>query len=120
MSQGIFLFNHTLRYNLLYGLDERVNDDRIKEVLTSAHAWDFIEEMPEGLDTQLGDKGVRLSGGQQQRISLARALLKDTKILILDEATSALDVEAEYKIRKNIDTMMEGRTVLAIAHRYPP
>ena len=117
VSQGIFLFNHTLRYNLLYGLDEPVDDDRIKEVLTSAHAWDFIEEMPKGLDTKLGDKGVRLSGGQQQRISLARALLKNTKILILDEATSALDVEAEYKIRKNIDTMMEGRTVLAIAHR---
>ena len=117
VSQSIFLFNHTLRYNLLYGLDEAVDDDRIKEVLTKAYAWDFVEEMPEGLDTRLGDKGVRLSGGQQQRISLARALLKDTKILILDEATSALDVEAEYKIRKNIDTMMEGRTVLAIAHR---
>ena len=72
--------------------------------------------MPEGLDARLGNKRVRLSGGQQQRISLARALLKDTKILILDAATSALDVKAEYKIRKNIDTMMEGRTVLAIAH----
>ncbi len=93
------------------------DDDRIKEVLTKAYAWDFVEEMSEGLNTRLGDKGVRLSGGQQQRISLARALLKDTKILILDEATSALDVEAKYKIRKNIYTMIEGRTVLSIAHR---
>lgn len=117
VSQDIFLFNNTLRYNLVYGKNEDISDENIKQILQKAHAWAFVEDMPQGLDTKLGERGIMLSGGQQQRISLARVLLKDTKILIMDEATSALDVETEYHIRRNLKEIMRGRTVLVIAHR---
>jgi subfamily B ATP-binding cassette protein MsbA len=91
--------------------------EEIIEAARKAHAMEFIERMPEGLDTMVGDNGVMLSGGQRQRLAIARALLKDAPILILDEATSALDTESERHIQEALEVVMEGRTTLVIAHR---
>ena len=90
---------------------------RLEAVADAAHAMEFIQELPEGLDTLVGDRGVRLSGGQRQRIAIARALLKDAPILILDEATSALDSETERHVQAALERLMQGRTTLVIAHR---
>ncbi len=117
VSQEIFLFNESLRYNLTYGLEGKRSDKQIREILSHAHAEDFVDEMPNGLDTSLGDRGLILSGGQKQRISLARALLKKTPLLILDEATSSLDTESEYRIQRMLESVIKEKTVLVIAHR---
>ena len=117
VSQETFLFNETVRYNLCYGLQKEVADKVLINTLKRAQAWDFIEKMPNGLDTFLGDRGLMLSGGEKQRISLARALLKNAPILILDEATSSLDTEAEYKIQQMLDNLIKEKTVVVIAHR---
>ena len=117
VSQKVVLFDDTVRNNIAYGELSGVSDERIIAALQAAHAWEFISEMPAGLDTEIGQDGAQLSGGQRQRLAIARALLKDAPILILDEATSALDTESEFRIQQALETLMQGRTTLVIAHR---
>jgi len=110
------LFHRTIKENILYGKSD-ATDDEVIEVAKKAQAHDFISALPEGYETMVGERGVKLSGGQKQRVAIARAMLKDAPILILDEATSALDSESEVAIQKALEILMEGRTVIAIAHR---
>ena len=117
VGQDIRLFNDTIRNNIAYGAIGDVDDAVIINAAKQAYAWEFIEGMPELLDTIVGERGVMLSGGQRQRIAIARALLKDAPILILDEATSALDTESERYIQHAIENLMNNRTTLVIAHR---
>ena len=114
--QDTFLFNASVRENLCYGKPE-ATDEELIAATKAAYAHDFIEQLPEGYDTEIGERGVKLSGGQKQRLSLARAILADPRILILDEATSSVDAEAEYLIQQALDEVMKGRTSLVIAHR---
>lgn len=117
VTQHVTLFNDTIERNIAYGsLGTHSREDVIKAA-TKAHAMEFIEQLPDGLDTLIGENGLKLSGGQRQRLAIARALLKDAPILILDEATSALDTESERKIQEALETAMQGRTTLVIAHR---
>jgi subfamily B ATP-binding cassette protein MsbA len=92
-------------------------EDEVIAAAKAAHAWDFIQELPLGLQNEVGDRGVRLSGGQRQRIAIARAILKNAPILLLDEATSALDTESEQHVQAALDTLMQNRTSIVIAHR---
>jgi ABC-type multidrug transport system fused ATPase/permease subunit len=114
--QDSFLFNNTVSENLLYGKPDATADELITAAKT-ANAYDFIVKLPEGFDTELGERGVKLSGGQKQRLALARAILADPKILILDEATSSVDAEAEFLIQQALERVLKGRTALVIAHR---
>ena len=114
--QDTFLFNVSVRDNLLYGKPE-ATDEELLAATKAAYAHDFIEALPAGYDTEIGERGVKLSGGQKQRLALARALLADPRILILDEATSSVDAEAEYLIQQALDAVLRGRTALVIAHR---
>lgn len=116
VTQETILFNDTVRNNIAYGLDTFTEADIIGAA-EAANAREFIEEMPNGFDTLIGERGVKLSGGQRQRLAIARALLKNPPILILDEATSALDTESEKLVQGAIDHLMQDRTVLVIAHR---
>lgn len=117
VTQNVVLFNDTIAANIAYGALRDCSREDIREAAAKAHALEFIDRMPEGLDTMIGDNGVMLSGGQRQRLAIARALLKDAPILILDEATSALDTESERHIQKALETVIQGRTTLVIAHR---
>jgi ATP-binding cassette, subfamily B, bacterial MsbA len=116
VTQQTILFNDTVRNNIAYG-DQRAPDRLVYEAAKAAHAYDFIEALPKGFDTIIGESGARLSGGQRQRISIARAILKNAPILILDEATSALDTESEREVQKALENLMKDRTTLVIAHR---
>lgn len=117
VDQNVVLFNDTVARNIAYGGLEGVTEEQILEAARQAHALEFIEQLPEGLNTQVGQHGVLLSGGQRQRLAIARALLKDAPILILDEATSALDTESERMIQDALEQLMQERTTLVIAHR---
>ncbi|KAI7815559.1 ABC subfamily B member [Rhyzopertha dominica] len=119
VSQEPILFSGTIRDNILYGADdpEKITEDELIRVAKEANVYEFIQSLPQGFDTIVGEKGVMLSGGQKQRVAIARALIKDPKILLLDEATSALDAQSEYLVREALERVMKGRTVLTIAHR---
>lgn len=114
--QDTFLFNGTVKDNIRYGKLE-ATDEEIIEAAKAANAAEFIDEMPNGYDTEIGERGIKLSGGQKQRLAIARAILADPRILILDEATSSVDSESEYLIHRAMDRLMEGRTTFVIAHR---
>ena len=114
--QDASLFSGTVRENLHYG-DPSASDEQLHEVIRRANANMFVRNLPEGLDTQIGERGVKLSGGQKQRLAVARAMLKDAPILVLDEATSALDTKAERQVQAGLDELMTGRTAIIIAHR---
>jgi ABC-type multidrug transport system fused ATPase/permease subunit len=116
IPQDTILFHRTLMENIRYGRPE-AGDDEVLRAAKGAHAHEFIESLPDGYRTLVGERGVKLSGGQRQRIAIARALLKDAPILILDEATSALDSESEALIQSGMQEAMAGKTVIAIAHR---
>lgn len=117
VTQNVTLFNASIANNIAYGALQGIERRRIEQAAKDAYAINFINKMPEGLDTQIGENGVKLSGGQRQRLALARALLKDAPILILDEATSALDTESERYIQMALNRVMQGRTTLVVAHR---
>jgi len=117
VTQDIVLFNDTVANNIAYGRTGEVDFREIERVAQAAHALEFVESLPQGFDTLIGDRGVLLSGGQRQRLAIARAMLKDAPILILDEATSALDTEAERHIQAALEELMQRRTTLVIAHR---
>ncbi len=117
VNQQVTLFNDTLRNNIAYGDAKGVSDEEIQVALERSYASEFVDKLPDGIDTLVGDDGVLLSGGQRQRIAIARALLKDSPILIMDEATSALDNESEKYIQAALEEVMTGRTTLVIAHR---
>jgi subfamily B ATP-binding cassette protein MsbA len=117
VSQEVVLFNDTVRNNIAYGQQADCDDAAIIKAAEQANALEFIEALPDGFNTELGDNGTRLSGGQRQRIAIARAILKDAPLLILDEATSALDTESEKHIQEALQRLMKNRTTLVIAHR---
>jgi ABC-type multidrug transport system fused ATPase/permease subunit len=116
VPQDVFLFGGTIRENIAYGKPGS-DEDEIIEAARQANAWEFIQSFPEKLDTIVGERGIQLSGGQRQRIAIARAVLKNPKILILDEATSSLDSESERLVQEALDKLMKGRTSVVIAHR---
>jgi len=112
----VFLFDGTIRENLKYG-DNEATDAQMLEALDKANLGQFVRSLPDGLDTEVGERGTRLSGGQKQRISIARVFLKNPRILIFDEATSSLDSEAEFQIQEAFSRLAQGRTAIVIAHR---
>jgi subfamily B ATP-binding cassette protein MsbA len=116
VSQEVVLFNESIRNNILFGATG-ISEAQLLAAASAAYVMEFVEQLPQGLDTMVGDRGVLLSGGQRQRIAIARALLRDTPILILDEATSSLDTAAERHIQAALDQLVKNRTTLVIAHR---
>lgn len=116
VPQEVLLFGGTIRENILYGKPD-ATDAEVIEAARQANAWEFVHSFPEGLDTVVGERGIKLSGGQRQRIAIARAILKDPAILLLDEATSSLDAESEKLVQEALNKLMEGRTSIIIAHR---
>ena len=116
VSQDVMLFNDTVRSNIIYG-SNGASDEDIVEAAKAAYAHDFIVNMDKGYDTKIGEKGIRISGGERQRIAIARAILKNSPILILDEATSSLDSESENIVQRALENLTKDRTTLVIAHR---
>ena len=116
VTQDVVLFNDTIAHNIAFGR-EQVDEQAVMAAARMANAAEFIEAMPDGLNTVIGDRGLSLSGGQRQRISIARAVLRNTPILILDEATSAMDTESERLVQEALDRVMQNRTTIVIAHR---
>jgi subfamily B ATP-binding cassette protein MsbA len=117
VSQDVILFNDTVFNNIAYGVLRDASEEEVIAAAKAAHAWEFIQHLPGGLQSEIGDRGVRLSGGQRQRLAIARAILKDAPILLLDEATSALDTESEQHVQAALDELMRNRTSIVIAHR---
>ena len=117
VSQDSAIMAGTIRHNLTYGLNDNYTNEQLWQVLKLAYADGFVKEMSDGLDTQVGERGVKVSGGQRQRLAIARAFLRDSKILMLDEATASLDSESEAMVQKALAKLMKGRTTLTIAHR---
>ncbi len=116
VPQEVILFGGTIKENILYGNPD-AGDEAIELAAKQANAWDFIQSFPDGLETVVGDRGIKLSGGQRQRVAIARAILRDPAILLLDEATSSLDAESEKLVQDALDNLMQGRTAIIIAHR---
>lgn len=116
VPQEVILFAGSIRENIKFGKVD-ATEEEIIEAAKKANAWVFIKDFPQGLDTEVGDRGIQLSGGQKQRIAIARALLKNPRILVLDEATSALDSESERLVQEALENLMQGRTSIVIAHR---
>ena len=116
VTQDSILFNDSVKNNILLG-NENASDNEVVEALKIANAWEFVNELPQGIETNIGDSGNKLSGGQKQRLSIARAVLKNPPIMILDEATSALDTESERLVQVALENMMKNRTSIVIAHR---
>ena len=116
VTQDSILFNDTIKNNVRLGKED-ATDDEVLNALKIANAWEFVKDLPEGMDTNIGDSGNKLSGGQKQRLSIARAVLKNPPIMILDEATSALDTESERLVQVALENMMKNRTSIVIAHR---
>lgn len=115
VTQKIFIFNDSILHNVTYG--EEINEQRAIESLQKAHAWDFVQEMPQGIHTILEEFGTNLSGGQRQRIAIARAIYKNPEVLILDEATSALDSQTEQAIKESIENLRKDKIIIIVAHR---
>ena len=116
VTQETYLFNSSVRDNLRYGKPDATSEE-IEAAARAAHIWERIDEMPDGLDTMVGERGYKMSGGEKQRMAIARVILKNPRILILDEATSALDTHSERLVQSALTPLMEGRTTIAIAHR---
>lgn len=116
VSQEPALFATSIKENIMYGKD-RATPDEVIEAVKSANAFSFINELPEGLETQVGERGVQMSGGQKQRIAIARALLRNPPVMLLDEATSALDAESEKVVQEALERAAVGRTTVVVAHR---
>jgi len=110
------LFGGTIRDNILYG-NTRASDEEVLQAAELSNSMEFIRQFPDGLNTVVGDRGIKLSGGQRQRIAIARAILRDPSVLILDEATSSLDAESEMIVQEALNRLLEGRTAIIIAHR---
>lgn len=118
VPQSVFLIDDTVRRNVAFGLKEKqINDDKVWEALRQAQLKEFVEELPYGLDTIVGERGVKFSGGQRQRIAIARALYENPDILVLDEATSALDNDTETAVMESIDALQGCKTLIIVAHR---
>lgn len=117
VSQDPVLFSGSIRENILYGTEKVISEENFEKVAKEANVWEFVQNFPDKFETLVGERGVMLSGGQRQRITIARALVKDPKILILDEATSSLDAHSEHLVQEALDKLMNGRTVVTIAHR---
>jgi|TARA_B110000114_G_scaffold174919_1_gene203940 subfamily B ATP-binding cassette protein MsbA len=116
VTQDSILFNDSIKNNILLGKEDS-GDSEVIKALKIANAWEFVKDLPNGIDTNIGDSGNKLSGGQKQRLSIARAVLKNPPIMILDEATSALDTESERLVQIALENMMKNRTSIVIAHR---
>lgn len=117
VTQDVVLMNQTVRENLAYGLERSLSEEEMVNAAKAAYAHDFISALPNGYDTKVGERGIFLSGGEKQRLALARVVLRNPALLILDEATSALDSESEWMVQRAFETIMKGRTTIAIAHR---
>ncbi|MBE9516782.1 MAG: lipid A export permease/ATP-binding protein MsbA [Proteobacteria bacterium] len=117
VSQNTVLFNDSIRNNIAYGARDNIDEQRLQQAASVAHVKEFLGQLPDGIETEVGEKGIRFSGGQRQRIAIARALYKDAPVLILDEATSALDTESERLVQEAMQDLMKDRTTLVIAHR---
>ena len=117
VSQHVTLFEDSIFNNIAYGCQEKVTEQEVIDAAKAAHAWGFIKDLPEGLQTRVGENGLNLSGGQRQRVAIARAILKDAPILILDEATSSLDNESERAVQSALETLQKDRTTIIVAHR---